>query len=123
MRDLELIEKALNLVREASPNDAEQNGMRVYNKFFEEINNMELELQEFKTRNPNHALLDKRVVRLELMRQACIEFMQTYFKMLSYKDNCIKAQADAIHIHSKYEDVKSELKEFELSNKLEDEYS
>ena len=123
MRDLELIEKAISLVREASPNDAEQNGMRVYNKFFEEINTMELELQEFKTRNPNHALLDKRVVRLELMRQACIEFMQTYFKMLSYKDNCIKAQADAIHIHSKYEDVKSELKEFELSNKLEDEYS
>lgn len=123
MRDLELIEKAISLVREASPNDAEQNGMRVYNKFFEEINTMELELQEFKTRNPNHALLDKRVVRLELMRQACIEFMQTYFKMLSYKDNCIKAQADAIHIHSKYEDVKSELKEFELSNKIEDEYS
>ena len=90
MRDLELIEKAINLVREASPNDAEQNGMRVYNKFFEEINTMELELQEFKTRNPNHALLDKRVVRLELMRQACIEFMQTYFKMLSYKITALK---------------------------------
>ena len=50
MRDLELVEKALNLVREASPNDAEQNGMRVYNRFFEEINTMELELQEFTTR-------------------------------------------------------------------------
>lgn len=121
MRQIDLVEQSLQLVRDAAPNSEEQNSMRIYNKFFDETVKMEEEVKGFKLKNPKHAFVSTKVQRLALMRASCVEFMQVYFKMMSYKEKAVSAQADLLSMHSKYEDVKEKLREYELSNKIEDE--
>ena len=121
MRQIDLVEQSLQLLRDASPNSDEQNSMKIYNKFFNELVSMEKEVENFKLKNPNHEFINTKVQRLSLMRSSCVEFMQTYFSMMSYKEKAISAQADLLSMHSKYEDVKQKLMEYEFSNKIEHE--
>lgn len=117
--NMELIEKALNLVREAQPNEEERQSMQLFNNFMDMVIEMDKEFKEFESKNPNHKLIASRKSRLKLMTDAGATFMRVHFSMQAYKERAIEAQADMLSVHSKYEEALNKLKEYELSNKLE----
>jgi len=118
---MELIEQALDLVRKAQPNEEERNSMKVFNTFMDMVIEMERELNAFEENNPGHKLIGSRKKRIDIMLKAGATFMSVHFNMQSYKEKSIKAQADMLSVHSKYEEALSKLNEYQLANKIEDE--